>query len=215
MNMDNVTVMGIVLTAMPIGEYDRRLELLTTDFGRISVFARGARKPSSPLVACSRVFAFGEFTLFQGKNSYTLSAAKIHNFFEAMSREFEANCYGSYFLEVCRYFSRENLDGTEMLKLLYVSLRALENGKIEKELVKSIFELKILDVNGIYKAPDKTLLSGPCAYAFRYVETAAMEKLYTFRLAPEVLDEFSKTAARAFETMVDHRFKSLELLGVF
>jgi len=211
--MDNVTVTGIVLTTMPIGEYDRRLELLTTEFGRISVFAHGARKPSSPLVACSRVFAFGEFTLYQGKSSYNLNSAKIHNYFEVMSTDFEANCYGSYLLEVARYFTRENLEATDILKLLYVSLRILCNGKIEKALVKSIYELKILDIDGILKMPDMESLSEPCAYAINYVITTPVEKVFTFKLTPEVLVEFSKTVTGVFERAVDGKFKSLELLN--
>ncbi len=62
---------------MPIDEYDRRLEILTAQTGRISVFARGARRPSSSLLACTRVFAFGSFDVFRGKNSYSLNSADI------------------------------------------------------------------------------------------------------------------------------------------
>ena len=46
---DNMEVTGIVLTAMPIGEADRRILLLTKELGKISAFVRGARKPTSPM----------------------------------------------------------------------------------------------------------------------------------------------------------------------
>lgn len=39
--MDTVTVNGMVLSAMPIGEYDRRIVLLTTDLGDQQLCAVG------------------------------------------------------------------------------------------------------------------------------------------------------------------------------
>ena len=79
-----VRVTGMVLEVSPVGETDRRVVLLTKERGKISAFARGARKQGSRLMAATNPFCFGEFILYEGRNSYSLSEAVIRNYFEDM-----------------------------------------------------------------------------------------------------------------------------------
>jgi len=140
----------MVLSAQPVGEYDKRLVILTREKGKISAFARGARRPGNSQMAGSRPFSFGEFDLFEGKSSYTIEAMRIKNYFEELSGNLEGMMYGCYFLEFADYYARENVDGSEIIKLLYQSFRALGKDSLPNELVRRIFELKLMTINGEY-----------------------------------------------------------------
>ena len=214
--MNTTKVRGMVISSMPIGEYDRRLEILTDSMGRISAFARGARKPSSPLVSISRVFAFGEFELYEGRSSYSVNSAKISNYFEELTKDVEKTYYGFYFLELASYFTREGLDATETLKLIYQSLRALNVESLSLPLVRAIYEIKTLEINGL--CPDIELireryeLGQSALYAIDFVKRTPIEKLYTFKLTPEVEQEFAKVAQLLLGRFTDKKFHSLEML---
>lgn len=145
----NLIVTGMVLNAMPIGDYDKRITLLTKERGRITAFARGARRPNGQLLAAASPFSFGEFELFEGRSTYTAVKATISNYFRELSEDLDAAWYGFYFLEFADYFCQENNDEREMLKLLYQSLRALISERFSNRLVRLVFELKALSINGM------------------------------------------------------------------
>jgi DNA repair protein RecO (recombination protein O) len=147
---ETVDLTGMVLKATPVGDYDRRLVILTRERGKITAFARGAKRPGSQLMAVSRPFVFGRFRLFEGRDAYSLNSSEITNYFTEIAADMEAACYGSYFLELADYFSRENMDGTELLLLLYQSMRALLKPALPNALVRVIFELRIMVINGEY-----------------------------------------------------------------
>jgi len=146
--MNQESIMGMVLSSTSVGEYDKRLVILTKEHGKIAAFAKGARRPNCALLACSQPFAFGTFQIYQGKSSYTVVAADITNYFEALRTDLDAIYYGMYFCEFIDYLTRENVDGTQFLKLLYQSLRALSKKTIPYALIRYIFEFKSMAING-------------------------------------------------------------------
>lgn len=143
-----IKLTGMVLAAMPVGEYDKRLTILTKERGKISAFAKGARRPTSALLASSQPFSFGEFILYEGKNSYNVVSCDISNYFAELREDMEAIYYGMYFCEFAAYMTKENLEAGEQLKVLYMALRALTKETLPKQLVRYIFELRFLAAGG-------------------------------------------------------------------
>ena len=146
--MNQIVVTGMVLSQTAIGENDRRVVILSKERGKIAAFARGARRPNSALVGATNPFSFGTFTVYEGRTSYTLVSASISNYFEELRTDMEGAYYGFYFLDLANYYAREANDETMMLKLLYQTLRALTNSRIPDQLIRYIYELKMLCING-------------------------------------------------------------------
>ncbi len=147
---DQIKVTGMVIASAPIGENDKRIVLLTKEKGKISAFARGARRPGSQLMAPSDSFAFGSFYLVCARDYYTLAGAEITNYFRELADDLTATYTACYFLELAAYFAVENQDGSQMLNLIYAAFKALLNPNIDNRLVRHIYELKILVINGEY-----------------------------------------------------------------
>ena len=84
---EQIKVRGMVLAQSPVGEYDRRVVILTLEKGKISAFARGAKKPNSMLSGVSQPMTFGTFTLYPGKNSYTLLSVEVENYFAELKKD--------------------------------------------------------------------------------------------------------------------------------
>jgi DNA repair protein RecO (recombination protein O) len=208
---ENITVTGIVIKTEPIGEYDRRVVILTKERGKISAFAKGSRKPSNRLMAPTNPFAFGQFRLYEGRSSYTLSEADITNYFEALRSDYIGAYYGMYFMEICDYYTRENNDETLMLKLIYQSLRALTSPKFDDKLVRCIFELKAIAINGEFTGVSDEL-SISARFAANFIFMNPPEKLFSFNVTPEVLEELRRYSTKMRKEVIDRDFKSLEIL---
>lgn len=240
---DSITVTGMVLLATPVGDYDKRLVILTKEKGKVTAFARGARRPSSMHLAAANPFAFGEFELYPGKDAYTLQRANISEYFRDLATDYDMACYGFYFTEVANYYGMENADDRELLKLVYQSLKALSCGKFSFEFVQRVFEMKVMGINGEYpdvfscvsckKKENLKLINlnrGGCVcedctskvtgmevsegvlYAMQFILTSSIQKLYTFTLTAEALEEFAKLIEAMKRLYMPHPFKSLDMI---
>ncbi|MCM1496885.1 MAG: DNA repair protein RecO [Clostridium sp.] len=139
---------GMILSSAPVGDVDKRLVILTRERGKITAFAKGARKPNSPYLGISEPFNFGVFTLLEGYDAYRFLGGEVKEYFTEVKNDIEGICYGTYFCDILEYLCVEGVGDANILNLLYVTLRALMRAGMSKPLVRRIFELKILALDG-------------------------------------------------------------------
>ncbi|MGL5259857.1 MAG: DNA repair protein RecO [Lachnospiraceae bacterium] len=208
-----VEVTGMILKAVPSAEFDRRITLLTKERGKITAFAKGARRSNSKFVASTDLFVFGEYKLYAGKNSYSLIEVDVKNYFEELRIDYEGAFYGMYFLEIMDYYTRENNQESEMLKLLYQSLRALTAKGLSRKLVQYIFEIKAMVINGEFPGlPREKRFLEATSYTLNYIASSSIEKLYTFSLKEEIFIEIQEVASYYRKRIIDREIKSLEII---
>ena len=208
-----IQVTGMVLLATPVNDYDRRTVILTKERGKITAFCRGARRQGSKMMAVTNPFVFGTFKVYEGKDAYNLIDADTSCYFEELRNDFEGAYLGMYFLELADYCTRENNDDILMLKLLFQSIRAIIKPNIDNRLIRAVYEIKTVVVNGVYPGvPINRQLLPSTLHALNHIAGSDIEHLYTFAVKDEVLNELSDLAQIYMKRFVDRPLKSLEIL---
>lgn len=136
-----LTTKGLVLRVTDYNDRDCLLTLLTPENGKLTVKARGLRRRNTPLIAPCQLLAYGDFTLFSYKNSFTINEANAIELFQPLRRDLTRLSLGTYFAQVAELISQEDLPNPELLSLVLNCLHVLCNGMAEEK-VKAVFELR-------------------------------------------------------------------------
>lgn len=211
MREEDLFVTGIVLKRFPLRENDSLVTILTKEKGKIPVFAYGARRQNSRLLGVLEPFCFGTFRLLPVKGGYRADSAQIRNYFEGFRKDMDAAFYGTFFLELADYYTRENNEETALLNLLYVALRALEKGTIARRLVCCVYEIRALVTQGEFPGVIQTVCSDT-AYTIDFIVNSPLNRLYTFTVSDAVLTELCSFCKELRRRFIDRPLKSLALL---
>ena len=210
----DLKVNGIIINVKEAGEYDKLLTLLTKELGKISVYSFGSRRKNSKNLAKTDLFIMAEFELKVVKGKYNLSFVNVKEDFHDLSKNYIDICYASYFMELLSFFSFENIEYENHLTLAYCSLKALLNNKVDKDLIRRIFELKCLQYEGVYIESNMlpTNSTDTIKYTWDFILNHEGKELFTFKLDEKYLRELDYNIDIEFNNKVDYNSKSLKLL---
>ena len=147
-----LTIQGLVLRVVNYNDTDALLTLLSADYGKLTVKARGLRRKNSPLVAPCQLLAYAEFTLFEYRNMYTINEAHSVELFSSLRKDLQKLSLGSYFAQAAETMSQEDLPNPELLALVLNCLYAMSKLNEPEQKVKAVFELRSACIAGY--APD-------------------------------------------------------------
>lgn len=150
-------VQGIVIREALSGEKDKVITIFTKEYGKISVFAGGAKSKKGRLVSCCQLFSYCDFVVFKNKDKYSLNEGQVIESFFDITKDLEALSLGQYFLQLCDFAFPENVKSPDVLSLILNSLYLLCKRTKPNIMIKSIFELRIMCLAGF--TPDVILCS--------------------------------------------------------
>ena len=143
-----LTTPGLVLRVTDYNDRDALLTLLTPEYGKLTVKARGLRRKNSPLIAPCQLLAYGEFTLFEYRGQYTVNEAHSIELFSPLRRDLCKLSLGTYFAQAAEVVAQEDLPNPEVLSLVLNCLHGLSKLDVPENKVKAVFELRIACLAG-------------------------------------------------------------------
>ena len=116
---------AIVLRYANYRDNDRMLTLFSPTQGRIEALARGCRRPRSPILNASEMFALGDFELYQKGAHLTVISANLIETFYPLRTDFDRLAVGTYLLNVAENVIQPGVPAQELFMLLLHTLSRL------------------------------------------------------------------------------------------
>lgn len=129
------------------GEADRLVTLLTPDYGKLRVLAKGARKPTSRKAGHIELFARTRLLLAKGRAFDLITQAELIEAHLLLREEMQRGALAHYLCELADWFAPEGSDAAPLYNLLAEGLSWLCEAR-DPRLATRYFELRLLTLEG-------------------------------------------------------------------
>ncbi|MCL2286641.1 MAG: DNA repair protein RecO [Firmicutes bacterium] len=201
--MKQIKVRGLVLREYEAGESDKRLVIFCKELGRLMVYARGARKPTSRFMSAAQLFTYADFVLTKGQGFYSLGQAEIIESFYPLREDYDRLMTAHLVAEVCEKTLWDNIESDELLRLALKSLSVLAKGILPPLQVACVFLFKFLDVHGLRPQTDACIT---CATPYNQIKRGGIcaEGLVCETHRPMVYQPVSMGAVAAMQHILEN-----------
>ena len=139
---------GLIIREQQTGDYDRLVTILTRDYGVIRAFANGAKRIKSRSQSATQLFAYGNFSIYRGRDAYSIDEAQPREIFFGLRSNIEYISLAQYICELAGETAPIEEAADDYLRLTLNALHMLAEQKRPPLQIKAIFELRIMCLSG-------------------------------------------------------------------
>ena len=150
---------GIVVNERAYGETRKIINLVTKEYGLISLIAKGAKSLKSDLRTSTTKLTYGYFhTNYKENKLSTLISVDIIDNFKNIKKDINKISYATFILDLTEQVIKQNNDSN----ILKICIDALEkiNEDYDSMIITNILELKYLDYLGVMPIIDSCAICG-------------------------------------------------------
>lgn len=156
---------GIVLKTTDYGEANKILTIYSREMGKVGAVARGAKKPKNRFVSLSQPFTYGYFICYFGTGLGNLQQGESIDHFRNIKQDLLLTSYASYVAELLDKGTEERVRNPYLFELFLQTLQYLNEG-YDRDIIKNIFEVKMLQVLGLQPNFSSCVMCGDTAGPF-------------------------------------------------
>ena len=212
---------GIVLREVAYQDSDKLLTVLTREYGKLTVRARGVRSSRSLSKAACQLLAYSEFTLLERGGRYVVTEATAKEMFPELRNDLGLLSLASYFAQAADVLSPEGEENPPFVSLLLNALYALGYepdlrgcavcGAPEPDrfnISQGVLQCAACRTEG--EDDIRLPMSAGTRAALRYLDSAPPSRVFSFRLAEPSLSELGQITESYLCTRLERGFSTLD-----
>jgi len=146
--MNQLVTTAIILGRTDYGEADRILSLLTPQYGKLTLMAKGVRRVKSKLAGGIELFSVSEITFIKGRGEVgTLVSTRLVKHYEHIVSALDRTMLGYELIKRLHKVTEDETE-SEYFDLLHYAFESLDDTTIPLELIQFWFNAQLLRLSG-------------------------------------------------------------------
>lgn len=239
--MASIKVRGLVIKQSAFGEANRILTIFTKEYGIIRAAAYGAKSIRSKNTAATQFLSYSDFILYKSdKELMNIQSAEVIESFFSVQEDVVKLSLCVYMCDLVYALINTNSPDDNILNLLLNSVYALANRDILPEMVRTVFELKVMayagympnincccvcsdvkkisafsaDAGGIICADcqksEDILINSGVYHALCYILTSEPKKMFSFNATEEIMKTLSVISEKYVSVYCEKKLAALD-----